>query len=158
MTKKAISLPERVMDELHERMNTRLAQLPDELRDFDQRGMALWLDEVADGLERDGGHSHLVVALPAPELRHGKRIDPRSLELVVMLAHGPAVALGLDVPAGQAYGELLRVRVRDLVLHDGTRVDTAATVREVLAQTKIEIPDTIGPMLDAWEREGEGQA
>jgi hypothetical protein len=161
MTRKAVSLPELTMDRLHDLMAGRLATLADDERGRAERaGMATWLEEVAESIERDGIHPHLIFALPAPDVgqrKRGQRIDPRSLVIVVLLARGPAAGLGLDVPDGEIYGEVLRVRVRDLVLRDGTRVDTAATVREVLAQTRIEIPDDIGPMLDAWDRE-EGQA
>jgi hypothetical protein len=88
-----------------------------------------WRELVASW--RESAHQYVDVELTAGQTRGG-RIDTRS---------GRATAY-LNVGDGQARVELCSVRLRDLVDHNGRRLDHQGDVRTLLLQQGIGIPDT----------------
>lgn len=88
----------------------------------------------------EDARTRVVVGLEV-DRRRG-RVDHRSLSVTAMLPlrDGNVVRLG-------------RWRVRDLVDQAGQRIDTAATVRDLVAQHG-PIPDDLEPILSEWDSSG----
>lgn len=120
---------------LAEHVTEKLDELADSQRTFPEERFGQAPDIVGTWLAAARGR--VVVGLEV-DRRRG-RVDHRSLAVTALLPlrDGNVVRLGCW-------------RVRDLVDSDGQRIDTATTVRDLLAQHG-PIPDTADEILSQWD-------
>ena len=154
MSDRNVDLARRVMSEIGGRMAFELDQLPPGTEQNTAReGMRMWLSAVSDVFAQGKCPPDIAFGFPPPSKTRKGRNDVRSLQLVVFVRSGPAQGLGIDVPDGERFGELCRVRVRDLVDEQGERLaDPGRTWRDLVAQIT-PIPDHVEDVLKQWDDE-----